>query len=114
MDSTTKIALGIGGSVLAVSALVGGLYYMNKSSGSGSSDSDSYSPPASRSSSMSSTYSLGSSLGSGWEDSDDSGAATNLFAHGGRRRKTRRNVHRLKLSKKKSKGVRRSHRRAHK
>lgn len=105
MDSTTKTGLIIGGSVLGLAALVGTVYFM--SSSGKSTPAEVQSPPDSRSSSFASTDSLG------WGAESSSGQpliAKDLYARGGkRRRKTRRNVHRLKLSKKKTKRVRRSH-----
>ena len=105
MDSTTKTGLIIGGSVLGVAARVGGVYFMSSSRKSDLSEIES--PPQSRTSSFASDGSLG------WGEESSSAApyiAKDLYDRGGkRRRKTSRNVHRLKLSKKKTKRVRRSH-----
>lgn len=92
--------------MLGLAALVGTVYFMSSPSKS-SSPAEVESPPDSRSSSFASTDSLG------WGPESSSGQAVvakDLYARGGkRRRKTRRNVHRLKLTKKQSKRIRRSH-----
>lgn len=116
MDSQTKTALIIGGTVLAAAGVAGSIYFMSKPS-----------PPSS--SSSSSVPSSSSSAGIIDDNPEQTSKALDLirkseaqredvglgeFGGGKRRRKTRRNMHGLKLLKKKSKGVRRSHRRAHK
>lgn len=85
---------------MGIAAILGTVYFITSSSKSDPAAIES--PPQSRTSSFASTDSLG------WGEETPYDAK--LYGSGGKRgRKTRRNVHRLKLSKKQSKRVRRSH-----
>ena len=115
MDTQTKIGLAIGGCILLMGAIGGAVYVVN-------SEKSAYASPSVTSSSINSDVrpSIPYSALSTSDIADEAARRATappetLGVFGGkRRRKTRRNVHRLKLLKKKSKGVRRSHRRAHK
>lgn len=116
MDSQTKTALIIGGTVLAAAGVAGSIYFMSKPSPPSSSASSSAPSPTSSAGTFTDDNPAQTSDALKLiEKSKAERADTSLGVFGGkRRRKTRRNVHGLKLLKKKSKGVRRSHRRAHK